>query len=72
MDIPPPPPPYDISYALTIVVTNCEEKPVNNGLLYKASVCDSSRLNTTKTVQSKQLDKNNKLRFGESKNVSPA
>ena len=44
-------------------MANKLKRDIKNGLLYKASVCDSTRLNTTKTVQSKELDKNNKLQF---------
>ena len=42
---------------------NNVRRDINNGLLYKAIVYESSRLNTTKTVQSKELDNNNKLHF---------
>ena len=32
-------------------MANKVRKDINTGLLYKATVCDSKRLNNTKTVQ---------------------
>ena len=44
-------------------MANKVRRGINNGLLGKATVCDANRLNTTKTVQSKEIDKNNKFHF---------
>ena len=42
-------------------MANKLRKDIKNGELLKNSVCDTKRFNTTKTVQRKELNKNNEL-----------
>ena len=44
-------------------MANKVRKDINNGLLYKSSICDLKIINTSKTVQRKELGKNNELHF---------